>query len=152
MHKMHGNYFKQNQTIKLEFNNWSRFIKSNVSYTHLYEEIADYNRYWTYFLTTFFGIICILLSYVFYIVLFYNSSTIMRFLYTILFLFNIWVMTTISYICGCVIQQNKNISNELSSMMSYLKTSHQRPSIMCKVNINKYYIYYKQLILNNFFS
>ncbi|KAI2805516.1 hypothetical protein BLOT_004514 [Blomia tropicalis] len=43
MHKMHGNNFKQNQTIKLEFNNWSRFIKSNVSYTHLYEEIADYN-------------------------------------------------------------------------------------------------------------
>ena len=136
MHKMHGNHSKQNQTTKREFNNWNRFIKSNVCYTHLYEEIADYNRYWTYYLTIYFGINCILLSYVLYIILFYNSSTVMRFLYTILFSFNVWVMTTISYICGCVIQQNKKISSELSSMMSYFKVSHQRPSSMCKVDHN----------------
>lgn len=103
---------------------WNKFMRYNLRYSSLYEEMADYNRFWSSYITFIFVFYLLLMAYIVYGFLFGDSS-IFTF-YVLLFLLNATLLGSIIFICGAVVHRHVQQSQQLVSLVSRFKVNHSK--------------------------
>ena len=105
----------QNKIKKFKSFLWNKFMLANVRYSHLYEEMAVYNQFWISFISVIYVLYLGLFAYMIYVILIDNSD--LKFFYILIFLVSLILLGLITYICGCVVQQQVQYYKHFTSIV-----------------------------------
>lgn len=103
---------------------WHCFIAHNVRYTHLQDELQDYNRFWRSYLTFIFVLYVLLIGFILYIVALSSIITLVKFTYGIVLYVNVTILCVIILYGGKVVLQNVRLSIRFGALLGYFAHSH----------------------------
>ncbi|KAI2800478.1 hypothetical protein BLOT_011862, partial [Blomia tropicalis] len=126
---------KHSKIVKIKWFLWTKFMRENIRYSHLYEEMAEYNQFFTSYITTVFVAYLCLFAYIVYVILWGNSES--KILYIVLLIINVLILGAITYVCGCVVQQQVQHSKKFTSTIlrfDFATLKHFKNSFKIKIN------------------
>ena len=97
----------------------SRFIVHNARYTHLQDELQDYNRFWSSFLSFLFINYIILIAVIIYLILFSETPLFFKYIYSLVFIFHIVLLSAIIMHCGALVVQNIKLGVTFKSTLPH---------------------------------
>ncbi|KAI2795871.1 hypothetical protein BLOT_016307, partial [Blomia tropicalis] len=118
------NYNRNSKFVQFKWIFWNKFMRENIRYSHLYEEMAEYNHFFTSYITTVFVAYLCLFAYIVYVILWGNSE--LKILYILLLIINVLILGAITYVCGCVVQQQVQHSRRFTSTIFRFDVDHLR--------------------------
>lgn len=104
---------------------WQNFIILNVRYTHLQDEIGDYNRFWSYYLTFIFCFFILIISYILYILIFSEIVVFLKILYLYGLFNHLALLSGIIYNCGSVVLSNSKLSISFANFLAQYARSRK---------------------------
>ena len=116
------NYNRNSKFVQFKWIFWNKFMRENIRYSHLYEEMAEYNHFFTSYITTVFVAYLCLFAYIVYVILWGNSE--LKILYILLLIINVLILGAITYVCGCVVQQQVQHSKRFTSTIFRFDVAH----------------------------
>ena len=124
---LHHKYTSKNGPTSVHLA-WHRFIQQNMLYTHLQDELGDYNRFLGSYLSFVFINYVLLISCFIYIVFLSSTALYFKAIYLWVGFVHIVLLSSIIHYSGAIVQRNGQLSIVLVSFLAHFTNSNRRIS------------------------
>ena len=100
----------------LQFQTFSctQLLFSLTRYSHLYDELADYNHFWALFLSSVFIFYILLISFVIYIALFSSIIFYVKSIYWLVFAVHVILLAALIFLVGGLVRANGRLTSNVT--------------------------------------
>ena len=102
---------------------WQHFMRHNIRYTHLQDELQDYNHFWTTYLSYAFFFYALLIALLIYIIFESNTEFYFKITLVIVLHVHLVLLYAIISISGSIVKRNSQLSFSLIRLTVHLVNS-----------------------------
>ncbi len=97
---------------------FAKLMTFNIRYSHLYDELFDYHRFWVVFVSVIFVFYILLISFIIYIAIFSTIAIYVKIIYYLIFYFHVVLLSAIIYYAGGMVRRNGRLAIKFTSTLA----------------------------------
>ena len=91
---------------------WRKFMNQNIHFSHLQDELQDYNHFWSSYLSFVFVFYILLIAFILFMCLFGQADTYLNAVFGLILNYHICILFTLIYFCGSIVLRNTKLSTD----------------------------------------